>query len=70
MAVLTYDAMADFWYKSFEDYQKAYSDEYYLDVVKKDQEYLFDAKTLRVTVGVDICVIDGGKVVEEREKEF
>jgi hypothetical protein len=35
-STLPYDGVADFWYKSFEDFEKAYEDEYYLGVVKKD----------------------------------
>ncbi|KAF2822948.1 hypothetical protein CC86DRAFT_409722 [Ophiobolus disseminans] len=62
-STLSYDGIADFWYKSFEDFERAYEDEYYLTVVKKDEEYLFDMGSLEVTAGVEQPVIEGGKAV-------
>jgi hypothetical protein len=60
---MPYDGIADFWYKSYEDFDKAYEDEFYLNVVKKDEEYLFDMDSLTVTTGVERAVIEDGKVV-------
>ncbi|KAI4634198.1 uncharacterized protein J4E87_001369 [Alternaria ethzedia] len=70
MPTLSYDGMADFWVRKYEDFEKAYEDPFYLEVVKKDEEYLFDMETLRVTAGVDICVIEDGKVVQEHAHKF
>jgi hypothetical protein len=70
MSALSYDGMADFWVRKFEDFEKAYEDLFYLEIVKKDEEYLFDIKSLRVTAGVEICVIEDGKVVQEHARRF
>jgi hypothetical protein len=65
---MPYDGIADFWYKSFEDYEKAYKDEYYENVVKKDEEYLFDMSSLTLTTGFERAVIEDGKVVKRDEQ--
>ena len=70
MPTLSYDGMADFWVRKYEDFEKAYEDPFYLEVVKKDEEYLFDMESLRVTAGVDICVMEDGKVVQEHARKF
>jgi hypothetical protein len=64
---LTYDGIADFWYKTFEDFEQAYEDDYYLNVVKKDEEFLFDMESLAVTAGVEQVIIEGGKVVNNTD---
>jgi hypothetical protein len=63
-SALPYDGIADFWYKSFEDFESAYADEFYMNVVKKDEEYLFDMESLAITAGVEQVVIEGGEVVD------
>jgi hypothetical protein len=63
-SALPYDGIADFWYKSFEDFESAYADEFYSNVVKKDEEYLFDMESLAITAGVEQVVIEGGEVVD------
>lgn len=63
---LSYDGMADFYVKRYEDFEKAYEDPYYKDVVKPDEEYLFDVQNMRVMVGTETCVIENGKVVPGR----
>lgn len=65
---MSYDGIADFWYKSFKDFEYAYEDEFYIEVVKKDEEYLFDMSSLAVTAGVEQIVIEEGKVVDEMAK--
>lgn len=55
--------MADFYVKTYEDFQKAYDDSYYKDKVKPDEEYLFDVENMRVMVGTEKCVIEAGKIV-------
>lgn len=57
-------ASQKFWYKSFEDFENAYEDDYYLNVVKRDEEYLFEIESLVVTAGVEQAVIKDGKVVD------
>jgi hypothetical protein len=64
---MSYDGMADFYVKKYEDFEKAYEDQYYKDVVKPDEEYLFDVKNMRVMVGTETCVIEDGKIVRSRE---
>lgn len=32
--------------------------------MKKDEEYMFDLESIRITVGVDVCVLEEGKIVE------
>jgi uncharacterized protein (TIGR02118 family) len=70
MPTLSYDGMADFWVRNYEDFEKAYEDPFYLEVVKKDEEYLFDLESLRVTAGVEYCVIEDGKVVQEHARKI
>ncbi|CAN9428601.1 unnamed protein product [Alternaria sp. RS040] len=70
LPTLSYDGMADFWVRNFEDFEKAYEDPFYLEVVKKDEEYLFDLESLRVTAGVEYCVIEDGKVVQEHARKI
>jgi hypothetical protein len=65
---LAYDGIADFWYKSLEDFERAYQDRYYTEVVKKDEEYLFDVESVSVTGGVERVVIEGGEIVEEERQ--
>lgn len=62
---MPYDGIADFWYKSYEDFEKAYEDEYYLNVVKKDEEYLFDMASVTVTTGTEHAIIEDVKVVRD-----
>ncbi|CAN9454407.1 unnamed protein product [Alternaria alternata] len=70
MPTLSYDGMADFWVRNYEDFEKAYEDPFYLEVVKKDEEYLFDLESLHVTAGVEYCVIGNGKVVQEHARKI
>ncbi|KAH8634323.1 hypothetical protein IG631_09723 [Alternaria alternata] len=70
MPTLSYDGMADFWVRNYEDFEKAYEDPFYLEVVKKDEEYLFDLESLRVTAGVEYSVIEDGKVVQEHARKI
>jgi hypothetical protein len=69
MPTLSYDGVADFYVKSLEDFKKAYDDPYYKDVVKKDEEYLFDVKNMRIIIGRELHVIDGSKIVQDRSHE-
>jgi hypothetical protein len=63
---MPYDGIADFWYKSLDDFEKAYEDEYYLNVVKKDEEYLFDMDSLAITTGVERVIIADGTVAVQK----
>ena len=53
--------------KKYEDFEKAYEDEYYKDKVKPDEESLFDVENMRVMVGTETCVIEDGTIIEGRE---
>lgn len=66
---LSYDGMADFYVKRYEDFEKAYEDPYYKNVVKPDEAYLFDVENMRVMVGTETCVIEGGHIVEGRDQK-
>lgn len=61
MNALSYDGIADFWYKSFEDFERAYQDDFYLNEVKKDEEYLFDMSSLTITAGYEKKIIVNGE---------
>lgn len=50
--------------KNYEDFEKAYDDPYYKEVVRPDEEYLFDIENMRVLVGTETCVVQEGKIVE------
>ncbi|KAG9201250.1 hypothetical protein G6514_005981 [Epicoccum nigrum] len=65
---LTYDGVADFYAKSLEDFKEAYEDPYYEDVVKKDEEYLFDVKNMRIMVGTETRIIEGSKIVQNHSQ--
>lgn len=65
MPTLSFDGVADFWVKDYKDFENAYSDPYYKDVVRKDEEYLFDMSTMRVTAGIELDIISDGKIVED-----
>jgi len=69
MPTLSYDGVADFYVKSLEDFKKAYDDPYYKDVVKKDEEYLFDVKNMHIMIGTETHVIDGSNIVEGRPQK-
>lgn len=62
--------MADFYVKSYGDFEAAYKDPFYIDVVKKDEQYLFDVETMLVTVGVEVGIIEDGKKVEDHAVKF
>lgn len=61
--------MADFYVRSYADFEAAYADPYYEDVVKPDEEYLFDVQSMRVMVGTETCVIEGGEVVSGKSRQ-
>lgn len=63
MPTLAYDGMADFWVRKYEDFENMYRDPFYLETVKKDEEYLFDMDSLRATAGTEVVVLDNKEVV-------
>ncbi|KAF3011141.1 hypothetical protein E8E13_011455 [Curvularia kusanoi] len=65
---LSYDGSADFYVRRYEDFEDAYEDPYYKDVIKPDEEYLFDVDNMRVMVGTETCVIEDGRIVEGRDQ--
>lgn len=54
--------------KHYKDFENAYEDPYYTDKVKPDEEYLFDVPNMRILVGTETCVIEGGNIVEGHGK--
>jgi hypothetical protein len=60
----SYDGMADFYVKKYEDFEAAYKDPFYVDVVRKDEQHLFDIDSMLVTIGVELTVINDHEKVE------
>jgi hypothetical protein len=67
---LSYDGMADFYVKKYEDFEAAFLDPYYLEIIQPDEKILIDMDTIAVTIGVDYIVIADNKTVTEHESEF
>lgn len=51
-----------------ECYERARTDQYYLDVVVPDEEYFADMGRSQVAVGWEEVWVEGGKVVEADTK--
>jgi len=68
--MMAYDGMGDFWVKDYQDFENAFLDQEYLDKIRPDELKLIDMDSIAVTIGVEYCVIDGGKLVEKHEREF
>ncbi|KAI9698957.1 MAG: hypothetical protein M1836_003146 [Candelina mexicana] len=70
MALQTYDGGADFYVRSLSDFTNAFKDEYYLTVIKEDEDKFVDrTRVLNSTVGVERWVVRDGKVVVGVENE-
>ncbi|KAI9722363.1 MAG: hypothetical protein M1812_001835 [Candelaria pacifica] len=64
MALQTYDGGAEFYVLSLDDFTNAFKDEYYLNVIRRDEEKFVDReRKLNSTVGVERWVVRDGKVV-------
>jgi hypothetical protein len=61
-APTSYDGMADFYVKKYEDFEAAFLDPYYQDVIQPDETKLFDMDTISVTIGYEHIVIEEGKI--------
>jgi len=68
--MLHYDGMGNFWAKDYQDFENAYLDEEYQAKIRPDELKLIDMESIAVTIGVEYCVTDGGKLVEGHEREF
>lgn len=62
--------MADFYVRAYSDFEEAYKDPYYKDVVQPDEAYLFDVGSMRVMVGTERSVIEGGEAVGGSSGDF
>ncbi|KAI9786507.1 MAG: hypothetical protein M1835_003049 [Candelina submexicana] len=64
MALQTYDGGVDFYVRSLSDFTNAFKDEYYLTVIKEDEDKFVDrTRVLNSTVGVERWVVRDGKVI-------
>lgn len=52
------DTYADFYVPSYEDFQKAFKDPFYEQVVKPDEEKILDMDSVVIVVGIDHVLID------------
>ncbi|KAF2462820.1 NAD(P)-binding protein [Lindgomyces ingoldianus] len=55
---LAFDGMGDFWVKKYEDFEAAFLDPYYLEVIQPDEKNLIDMESIQVTIGVERVVIE------------
>jgi hypothetical protein len=69
-APISYDGMADFWVNKYEDFEAAFLDPYYNDVIQPDERRLFDMDTISVTIGVEHVVLEEGKVVQKHSRQI
>jgi hypothetical protein len=65
---LQYDGMGDFWVRKYEDFEAAFLDPEYRAKIRPDELNLIDMDSITVTVGVELVVLDDGKVVEKHER--
>ncbi len=64
MALQTYDGGAEFYVSSLEDFTNAFQDEYYLTVIREDEEKFVDrGRALNSTIGVERWVVREGRSV-------
>jgi hypothetical protein len=68
--MLHYDGMGDFWIKEYKDFENAFLDEEYQAKIRPDELRLIDMESIAVTIGVEYCVLDGGRLVEGHERAF
>ncbi|KAF2265055.1 hypothetical protein CC78DRAFT_567836 [Lojkania enalia] len=68
--LLAYDGMGDFWVKKYEDFEAAFLDQYYQQVIQPDEKNLIDMDTIAVTIGVEYIVIEDGEIVEKHSRDF
>jgi hypothetical protein len=52
------DGMAEFKVKKWEDFEAAFADPYYTEVVAPDERSFMDTSNLTMTVGVEYVVIE------------
>lgn len=55
------DGMAEFYVKKWEDFEAAFADPYYLEVVAPDEQRFMNTQNLTMTVGVEYIVIEDGE---------
>lgn len=67
---LAYDGMGDFYVRKYEDFESAFLDPYYQEIIQPDEKKLICMDTISVTIGVEYIVIEEGKKVEEHARDF
>lgn len=67
---LAYDGMGDFWVRKYEDFEAAFLDPYYQEVIQPDEKELIDMESIAVTIGVEYVVIEEGEIVERHARKF
>lgn len=67
---LSYDGMADFYVRKYEDFEALFLDPYYQEVVQPDEKKLFCMDTMSVTIGVEYVAIDKGEMVQTHASRF
>jgi hypothetical protein len=60
--------MADFYVKKYEDFEAAFLDPYYKEVMQADELKLIDMESVAVTIGYEYIVVDQGKKVESHTR--
>jgi hypothetical protein len=63
--VMDYDGIADIYAKSFEDMQKAFSDPFYLNEIKRDEIKFIDVDKLTITAGYVEAMIKDGEILRQ-----
>jgi hypothetical protein len=62
--------MADFWVKKYEDFEAAFLDPYYKEVIQPDEKAFIDMETIAVTIGTEYIVLEEGEIVEKHANDF
>lgn len=63
-----YDGSGDFYVKKYEDFEAAFLDPYYQEVIRPDELKLIDPETVSVTIGYEYCVIEDGIKIETHDR--
>ncbi|KAK5225385.1 hypothetical protein LTR47_009447 [Exophiala xenobiotica] len=65
-----YDGIAEFIFDKFEDIEAAYKDPFYFEKVLPDERAFIDFDNIVFSIGKDLTVIDGGKIVLPKETGY
>lgn len=70
LPLLDYDGAAEFWVPSLETFLTMGADPEYVNVIQPDEANFIDLTSLKVVVGADWVVVEGGKKVVEHGREW